>query len=348
MNPLLQRQIEKIIKNNPELTKDLKLFLNAVNESYNNYEDQLSMSQRAMKISSDELFEANKKLREEANNLKEINQNLAAILNSMNLDANKLADEKEFNQTEYLKKQALEIVVINNQREQLLKNLEAQNEELNEYAHVVSHDLKAPLRNIDTLVNWVIEDNKDGMGESCLSSLTMVLSNVEKMDLLIKGILDYSTIDKLESEDRVLNMNLIIDEVLRTISVPKNIIISVQEDLPKIYGNAWRFKQVFQNLIQNGINYNDKETGLIEIGANHKEKHLEFFVKDNGIGIASSYFDRIFKVFTKLESNTSSSGIGLSIVKKIVNYYNGEIWLESQEKKGTTFYFTIKKENGTT
>lgn len=348
MNPLLQRQIEKLIKNNPELTKDLKPFLNAVNESYNNYEDQLSMSQRAMKISSDELFEANKKLREEANNLKEVNQNLAAILHSMNLDANKLADEKEFNQTEYLKKQALEIVVINNQREQLLKNLETQNEELNEYAQVVSHDLKAPLRNIDTIVNWVIEDNKDGMGESCLSSLTMVLSNVEKMDLLIKGILDYSTIDKLESEDRVLNMNLIIDEVLRTISVPKNISISVQKDLPKIYGNAWRFKQIFQNLIQNGIKYNDKETGLIEIGAHEKEKHLEFFVKDNGIGIASSYFDRIFKVFTKLESNTSSSGIGLSIVKKIVNYYNGEIWLESQEKKGTTFYFTIKKENGTT
>ncbi|NHN26607.1 GHKL domain-containing protein [Flavobacterium jejuense] len=341
MNPLLKRQITKLIE--PEHLKDLKHFLQAVNDSYNNYEDQLSMSQRAMKISSDELFEANKKLREEANNLKEVNQNLSSILNSMNLDASKLADEKEFNQSEYLKKQALEIVAINNQREQLLKDLEAQNEELNEYAHVVSHDLKAPLRNIDTLVNWVIEDNKDGMGESCLNSLTMVLTNVEKMDLLIKGILDYSTIDKLESEDRILNINLIIDEVLRTLSVPKNINIKTQDDLPKIYGNAWRFKQVFQNLIQNAIKYNHKEKGIIEIGATEKENYFEFFVKDNGIGISDAYFERIFKVFTKLESNTSSSGIGLSIVKKIVNYYNGEIWLESQENIGTTFFFTLPR-----
>ncbi|NHN26608.1 GHKL domain-containing protein [Flavobacterium jejuense] len=232
--------------------------------------------------------------------------------------------------------------------ENKLSIIEKKNNDLEEYAHVVSHDLKAPLRNIDTLVNWVIEDNKDGMGESCLNSLTMVLSNVEKMDLLIKGILDYSTIDKLESEDRLLNINLIIDEVLRTLFVPKNINIKTQDDLPKIYGNAWRFKQVFQNLIQNAIKYNHKEKGIIEIGATEKENYFEFFVKDNGIGISDTYFDRIFKVFTKLESNTSSSGIGLSIVKKIVNYYNGEIWLESQEGIGTTFFFTILKYDGTT
>ena len=343
MNPLLQRQIDKLIKINPELLKDIKPLLNAVNDSYDNYEDQLSMSQRAMRISSDELFQANKKLREEANNLKEVNQNLSSILNSMNLDATKLTDEKEFNQTEYLKKQALEIVAINHQREQLLKDLEAQNEELNEYAHVVSHDLKAPLRNIDTLVNWVIEDIKEGMYENCLNSLTTVLSNVEKMDLLIKGILDYSNIDKLESEDRILNINIIIDEVVRTILIPKNTTLIIQENLPKLYGNAWRFKQVFQNLIQNAIKYNDKEEGVIQVGAVEKEDCFQFFVKDNGIGIATNYFDRIFKVFTKLESNTASSGIGLSIVKKIVNYYNGEIWLESQETKGTTFFFTLPK-----
>ena len=227
--------------------------------------------------------------------------------------------------------------------ENKLSIIERKNKDLEEYAHVVSHDLKAPLRNIDTLVNWVIEDNKDRMGESCLSSLTTVLSNVERMDLLIKGILDYSTIDKLESEDRVLSMNLIIDEVLRTLSVPKNIKISIQENLPKIHGNTWRFKQVFQNLIQNAVKYNDKEEGSIEIGAVEKENYYEFYVKDNGIGIAQNYYERIFKVFTKLDSNTSSSGIGLSIVKKIVNYYHGEIWLESQEGIGTTFFFTIKK-----
>jgi light-regulated signal transduction histidine kinase (bacteriophytochrome) len=341
MNSLLKRQIAKFIQ--PEQLRDLKQFLKAVNDSYVNYEDQLTMSQRAMQISSDELFEANQKLRAEANSLKEINQNLSAILSSMNLDPEKLSDEKEFSKAEYVKKQALEIVAINNQREELLKDLEQQNEELNEYAHVVSHDLKAPLRNIDTLVNWVIEDNKDGMRSGCLNSLNLVLSNVEKMDLLIKGILDYSTIDRLEAEDRHINFNLIIDDILRTILIPNNTKILVQENLPSLFGNAWRFKQVFQNLIQNTIKYNDKENGIIEIGAIEKEDHFEFFVKDNGMGISQNYFDRIFKVFTKLESNNTSSGIGLSIVKKIVQFYNGDIWLESQEGIGATFYFTLPK-----
>jgi light-regulated signal transduction histidine kinase (bacteriophytochrome) len=341
MNSLLKRQIAKLIQQ--DQLKDLKPFLNSVNESYDNYEDQLSMSQRAMKISSDELFEANQKLREEANSLKEINQNLSAILSSMNLDSEKLSDEKEFSKAEFVKKQASEIVTINKQREELLKNLALQNEELNEYAHVVSHDLKAPLRNIDALVNWVIEDNKEGMHEGCLNSLNLVLTNVEKMDLLIKGILDYSTIDKLEAEDRYINFNLMIDELLRTIVVPKNIEINIQDNLPTLFGNAWRFKQVFQNLIQNAIKYNDKELGKIDIGVVEKENKFEFFIKDNGMGIASNYFERIFKVFTKLESNNASSGVGLSIVKKIVQYYNGSIWIESKETIGTTFYFTLPK-----
>lgn len=341
MNSLLKRQIAKYIQ--PEQLRDLKLFLKAVNDSYINYEDQLSMSQRAMQISSDELFQANKKLREEANSLKEINHNLSAILTSMNLDPEKLSDEKEFSKAEFVKKQALEIVAINNQREQLLKDLELQNQELNEYAHVVSHDLKAPLRNIDTLINWVIEDNKEGMGEHCFRSLNLVLENVEKMDLLIKGILDYSTIDKLEAEDRQINLNLMIDEVIRTILIPNNIEIKIQENLPDLYGNAWRFKQVFQNLIQNAIKYNDKEKGLIEVGVIENETQYKFFVKDNGIGIHADYHERIFKIFTKLDSNNLSSGIGLSIVKKIIQHYNGEIWLESQINQGTTFHFNLPK-----
>lgn len=341
MNSLLNRQIAKFIQ--PEQLRDLKQFLKAVNDSYVNYEDQLSMLQRAMQISSDELFEANKRLRAEANSLKEINHNLSAILSSMNLDPEKLSDEKEFSKVELVKRQALEIVAINNQREQLLKDLELQNKELNEYAHVVSHDLKAPLRNIDTLVNWVIEDNKEAMGEGCLNSLNLVLNNVEKMDLLIKGILDYSSIDKLEAEDRLLDFNSLINETLRTILIPSNIKIIVQENLPNVFGNTWRFKQVFQNLIQNAIKYNEKELGIIEIGVLENENQFVFFVKDNGVGIDSNYHDRIFKIFTKLDSNNFSSGIGLSIVKKIVQFYKGEIWLESQKNIGSTFFFSIPK-----
>jgi signal transduction histidine kinase len=181
------------------------------------------------------------------------------------------------------------------------------------------------------------------MGENFFDLLKEVLFNVEKMDFLIKGILDYSTIDRLESEDRLVDFNLIIDDVLKIVSIPDNIKISVQENLPSLYVNEWRFNQVFLNLIENAIKYSDKEEGLIEVGVTDKNEYFEFFVKDNGIGINSNYFDQIFKVFTKLESTSSSSGIGLSIVKKIIKYYKGSIWIESQEGIGTTFYFTILK-----
>ena len=131
--------------------------------------------------------------------------------------------------------------------------------------------------------------------------------------------------------------------MLKLILIPKNITIKVQENLPIVTGNIWKFNQLFQNLIQNAIKHNNKENGRIEIGFSEKENHYQFFVKDNGIGIKAAYFDQIFKVFTKLESVSSSSGIGLSIVKKIVTFYNGKIWLESEEEVGTTFYFTISK-----
>lgn len=344
MNSLLSRQIEKYLKKDGA---DLVLnqdFINAINDSYNNYDDQLSMSQRAMKISSDELYEANNKLRIEATNLKEINKNLEEIINSMTIKSTLDEIENEKDLVEKLKKQTIEIISINKQREELLKDLEEQNQELNEYAHMVSHDLKAPLRNIHTLVTWVIEDNKEKIGDNCLNSLNSVLFNVEKMDLLIKGILEYSSIDKLETGDRLVDFNILCEEVLKSLHITSKIKVELAKNLPKIYGNSARFKQIFQNLIDNALNSVDKENGVIEIGFEDRNEDYLFYVKDNGKGISPEYFDRIFNVFTKLESDNKSSGIGLSIVKKIVQFYNGSIWVESQEHQGATFYFTLAKQ----
>ncbi|WP_405564938.1 ATP-binding protein [Polaribacter sp. Asnod6-C07] len=228
-------------------------------------------------------------------------------------------------------------------KEELLQNLSAQNEELSKYAHAVSHDLKAPLINIQTLIDWFLEDNKDNVPNDFLELLKETSFNVEKMNFLIKGILDYSTIDRLDTDDRNIDFNVMVSDVVNSISKPDYVKLTIQKDLPTIHGNIWRFEQIFINLIENAIKYSDKEEGQIEVGVTDKNEYYEFFVKDNGIGINPDYFDRIFKVFTKLESVSSSSGIGLSIVKKIINYYKGDIWLESQEGKGTTFYFTILK-----
>ncbi|APZ46288.1 histidine kinase [Polaribacter reichenbachii] len=228
-------------------------------------------------------------------------------------------------------------------KEELLKSLSHQNDELNKYAHAVSHDLKAPLINVQTLIDWFIEDHKDTIQEDFSELLKEISLNVEKMNLLIKGILDYSTIDRLENDDRDIDFNSLLNGVLKSLKIPEHITIKVHENLPTVYGNIWRFKQVFVNLIDNAIKYSNKEKGIIEVGVTDKNEYYEFFVKDNGIGINSDYFDRIFKVFTKLESTSLSSGVGLSIVKKIVNYYNGKIWIESELGSGTTFYFTILK-----
>ncbi|MCG9791624.1 sensor histidine kinase [Flavobacterium algicola] len=345
MHSLLKRQIDKKLKGG---LNDLDVFLVAVNDSYQNYENQIEMLQRAMKISSDELFEANQKLRDEAEGLKDVNKNLQSILNSMSLDANLALDKDNFDSSDYIKQQSIEIVKISRQREELLVNLEKQNQALNEYAHMVSHDLKAPLRSIDTLINWFIQDNQEMMNVDNLKSLNLILSNVEKMDLLIKGILNYSSIESQNSEDRIIDLNVLVNDILNTIEIPENTKVTFGNELPKILGNDFRFKQLFQNLIQNGIKYNDKEEVKIEISCTETEEEIVFEIKDNGIGIPAAYQSKIFDVFTKLHNDGKSSGIGLSIVKKIIEFYRGRIWLESQENIGTTFYFTLSKNYGNT
>lgn len=226
-------------------------------------------------------------------------------------------------------------------KEELLLSLSRQNQELSEYAHAVSHGLKAPLVNIYTLVTWLMEDYEELPDNQGSDSLNQVLFNVEKMNGLIKGILDYSAADSFMTEDRQINLRLLIEEVIKTLSVPDHINIGLQETWPIAYGNDWRFRQLFQNLIQNAITFGNKDQGSIELGVIDKEGLYEFFVKDNGMGIHSDYFDSIFKVFTKLENDSASPGIGLSVVKKIVQHYKGTIWLESEEGVGTTFYFTL-------
>jgi signal transduction histidine kinase len=170
---------------------------------------------------------------------------------------------------------------------------------------------------------------------------------VEKMDSLIKGILNYSSVENIENEDRVIDLNNLIDEILTIIPIPEQVEITLKNPLPKVVGNNFRYKQLFQNLIQNAIKYNDKDKILVEIGNTENDTEFQFYIKDNGVGIPEKYYTKVFDIFSKLENNDSSSGIGLSIVKKIIEFYKGKIWLESQVEVGTTFYFTITKSNGT-
>ncbi|GLR19091.1 sensor histidine kinase [Portibacter lacus] len=350
MNSLLKRQIRKFLSDDQAASPELGPFLDAIERSYNNYDEQFSMLQRAMALSSEELFTANKQLRQESTSQKEVIDKLKHVIETLKfyeLPESQISENIDLNGSklvDFIDNQTKEIVEINKQREKLLVELAHQNQELSDYAHMVSHDLKSPLRSIDTLTAWLKEDYEDTIDESGKESLQLIRNNVEKMDSLINGILEFSTISQNSFEFYNVNINTLLEDILNIIEIPEHITITNRGSLPTIKGDKYRLQQLFQNLITNAIKYNDKEEGLVEIGYHDKEEYWEFFIKDNGKGIENAYFDKIFKTFVKLENNPESTGIGLSIVKKIVDVYSGKIWLESTFGIGTTFYFTLKKE----
>ncbi|WP_248722635.1 ATP-binding protein [Seonamhaeicola sp. ML3] len=353
MNSLLKNQVKRFLSSKNVSNEDLMAFLDAVNNSYNKFDEQYLIQQRALLVSSDELNEANKVLRHESNIQSALIDKLNKVVESLNFGemskeakaSQKMAPENldGLSLAEFIDKQTQEIVEMNKQREKLMGELERQNEELSNYAYLVSHDLKSPLRSIDALTAWLNEEAETNKKENTSENLKLIRDNVEKMDNLITGILDYSTVNKNESLTSVINLESYIKEIINSISIPEHIDIKVLNALPKINADKPRIKQLFENLIDNAIKYNDKEKGFIEIGVEEETMHWKFHIRDNGKGIEKDYFDKIFKPFQKLENNPNATGIGLSIAKKIINAYGGKIWLESKLGIGTTFYFTIKK-----
>ena len=229
------------------------------------------------------------------------------------------------------------------QKEILFNKLKKSNAELQEYAHIVSHDLKSPLRSINALVNWLKEDNKGLFDASSLRNFSLIENTLEKMENLISGILNYSSIVENTEKYQQVDLNILLEELKAVIYFPAHISLKVTNKLPKILGDPIRLQQLFQNLINNAIQHIDKEKGLVEVGVVEHLSYYQFSIKDNGIGIEKQYHNKIFKIFQSLNTHNESTGIGLSIVKKIVDLYKGEIWLESEVGVGTTFYFTLIK-----
>lgn len=217
--------------------------------------------------------------------------------------------------------------------------------QLEEYVHVVSHDLKSPLRSINALFSWIKEDNQDNLNESTLSNINLIDDILLQMENLIASILNYTKIDYVRSKKNDVDLNLLLIDIKKVVFIPENMTLKTPRKLPTLHCEKTKIFQIFQNLIGNAVKYNDKEKGEIVINFSETISQYQFSVKDNGIGINEKYHDKIFEIFQSLEITKDSSGIGLSIVKKLVNYFHGEIWIESKENIGSTFYFTIKKES---
>ena len=175
------------------------------------------------------------------------------------------------------------------------------------------------------------------------TNFNRLLKKIDRMDLLINGILSYASIDKVEKVEKKINLEVIVKDILDTIHIPENFKIHVKSKLPTIKGDSYKLIQLFQNLISNAVKYIEKEEGIIELDCKSEKGFWEFSVSDNGKGIEEKYFEKIFKVFQVLEKSEESTGVGLSIVQKIVDFYGGKIWVKSEIKKGTTFFFTLPK-----
>jgi two-component system sensor kinase FixL len=231
-------------------------------------------------------------------------------------------------------------------RNQLLEQLASANQELKDFAYVVSHDLKAPLRGIKTIADWISTDYADKLDNDGKEQLSLLANRVDRMHNLIDGILQYSRIGRVEEEKVQVNLNEFVLEIIDMLAPPENITITIENELPTITSEPTRITQVFQNLLSNAVKYMDKPQGQIKVGCVEEDNFWKFNVTDNGPGIEEKYFERIFKIFQTLapRDEFESTGIGLTVVKKIVELHNGKIWVESKVGEGTTFFFTLPKQ----
>lgn len=233
--------------------------------------------------------------------------------------------------------------LLQSQKEKLLNKIKKSNEELQDYAYVVSHDLKSPLRNINALLSWLKSDNDILLDKTSLEYFKQLDLTVEKMENLINGILHHSSIRENVSDNNTTDVQKLINELIPSLHIPSNIEVKIKKTLPSVKGDAVKLEQVFLNLINNAVEHMDKPVGFIEVDYKEHPTEYEFSISDNGHGIEKEDFNKIFKMFYSHRAKSNNSGIGLSMVKKILSIYDSKIELESKLGEGTTFYFRLKK-----
>jgi signal transduction histidine kinase len=249
-----------------------------------------------------------------------------------------------------VKNQALEKELARSR--ELVNERDRVNRDLREFAYIVSHDLKAPLRGISSLASWIEEDCGERLDGEGLKKLHLLIERTHRMHDLIEGILRYSRVGTTATGDTAIDSGAVVGGVIDLLAPPPGVSIIVADGLPTVRFDRTQLEQVFQNLIGNAIAHMGRADGTIRVGAERSGGEAVFCVKDDGVGIAPKHFERIFRIFQTLGSNRdgTSSGIGLAVVKKIIESRGGRIWVESAPGEGATFYFTVpaKKPAGIT
>ncbi|HNY77873.1 MAG: ATP-binding protein [Sedimentisphaerales bacterium] len=236
---------------------------------------------------------------------------------------------------------------VNEHLAETVRELRRSNKELQDFAYVTAHDLKAPLRGIGTLTDWITSDYADKLDTQGQEQLHLLKGRVSRMSELIDSILHYSEIGRTAKCLERVDLRVLVPEVIAQVAPPPTIRVTIEDTLPVVISERVRLIQVFQNLISNAVKYMDKPEGTIRIGCFEQEQYWTFSVADNGPGIDQKYFGKIFEMFQTLarRDELESTGIGLAVVKKIVELHGGTVWIESTVGEGSTFFFTLPKLN---
>jgi PAS domain S-box-containing protein len=235
---------------------------------------------------------------------------------------------------------------LNADLESTVTQLSQSNRQLRDFVHLAAHDLKTPLRGIGTLAQWLLQDYYDKFDDQGRKQVELLVKRVSRMDKLMDAILQYSTITRNKHNERQVDLNLLFSIVLAEIKPPPNIKITVNKNLPIVSCEERHLQQVFYNLLANAVKFMDKPEGHITIDCTEEERFWKFGISDNGPGIEPQHFERIFGLFQTLSDRdqVESTGVGLALVKKIVELYGGKVWLTSKVGEGTTFFFTLPKQ----
>lgn len=231
------------------------------------------------------------------------------------------------------------------QREELIHQLKLKNQELDRFAITVSHDLKTPLITIAGYLGYLEKDILSGNNERIGKNIGQINDAAKSMGKFVDEILDLSRIGRIMNPPRAVPFNDVIDEALKAtggLLKDKQAEVRIGKELPIIYCDFSRIVQVVQNLVTNAVKFMGNQISpVIEIGVEFKNGAYAMFVRDNGMGIDPIHHDRIFGLFDKLDKSTEGSGLGLGIVKRIIEVHGGKIWVESELGKGASFYFTL-------
>jgi PAS domain S-box-containing protein len=233
-------------------------------------------------------------------------------------------------------------------RENLIKELEAKNSELERFTYTVSHDLKAPLVTINGFLGYLESDAVSGKIDQVKRDSQRIQEAVNKMYTLLNELLELSRIGRMKNASETIRFEDLVKTALEIVHgrlEERGVSVQIQPDLPDIYGDRQRLTEVLQNLIDNAAKFmGDQANPRIEIGCRPAENNLQvFFVKDNGVGILPEYHERVFGLFNKLDAQGEGTGVGLALVKRIIEVHGGKVWVESEKGKGSTFCFTVAR-----